>query len=99
MENAQRSDGILNMSYRQSPNKDKVKVYFEKKGQQQNQFNDLMNNSFRGSPKGENPNKDKSFRMAPNGSTRQVDITTMIKIPERHSAAASPMTEHTGTEQ
>ena len=88
------------MSYRNSPNKDKVKVYFEKKGQQQNQYNDLMNNSFRGSPKGENPNKERSFRMAPNGnnSSRQVDITTMLKGQERHSAAASPMTEHTRTE-
>ena len=32
---------------RQKPNQKKVKVYFDKKGQQSNQFNDLMNQSFK----------------------------------------------------
>ena len=102
VENVQRSDGVLNMSYRNSPNKEKLKVYFEKKGQQANQFNDLMNNSFKGSPRGADTQKERSFRMAPNAVTGNsrgvVDITAVLKYPER-GQTVSPMTEHTRTEQ
>lgn len=53
----ERSDGnmspiaerVLNMSYRNSnsPNEEKLKAYFEKKGQQEQKYNELMQKSFK----------------------------------------------------
>ena len=98
IENAQHA--TLSMSYRNSPNKEKLKVYFEKKGQQANQFNDLMNDSFKGNPSpraSETTTKERSFRLAPNATSSGrgvVDITAVLKNAER-GQTVSPMTEHT----
>ena len=35
------------MSHRNSPNQERLKEYYQKKGQQQNQYNELMNDSFK----------------------------------------------------
>ena len=46
------AERVLNMSHRNSPNAEKLKVYFEKKGQQEQKYNELMQKSFKqmGSP-------------------------------------------------
>ena len=38
---------VLNLSYRNSPNAEKLKLYFEKKGQQEQQYSSLMQKSFK----------------------------------------------------
>ena len=41
------AERVLNLSYRNSPNAEKLKLYFEKKGQQEAQYNSLMQKSFK----------------------------------------------------
>ena len=41
------AERVLNLSYRTSPNAEKLKLYFEKKGQQEQQYNSLMQKSFK----------------------------------------------------
>ena len=41
------AERVLNLSFRQSPNAEQVKLYFEKKGQQEQKYNELMQKSFK----------------------------------------------------
>ena len=93
-----RSDGnmspiaerVLNMSYRNSPNTEKLKAYFEKKGQQEQKYNELMQKSYKqvASDKSSDPlAKQKSLRIPAYENT---DITSM----KTQNLNPSQMEEH-----